>query len=176
MALLYALIMARLLGGLTPALEQSRRYWVHTAWIFTLVLVAVLQWWTFWGMKDVAWTPIRFIWALSNPAVLFVVVAVLVGEDPSLVASFREYFFAQRVRFFSLQLVAGTGVAMAPWIFGLTPWFAFAPAHPVAASIAALSLAGLAFQGHTAHATIVSLMLLLTGASILLIPVEATSA
>ena len=44
MALLYALIMARLLGGITLALEQSRRYWVHAAWIFTLVLVAVLQW------------------------------------------------------------------------------------------------------------------------------------
>ena len=176
MALLYALIMARLLGGLTPALEQSRRYWVHTAWIFTLVLVAVLQWWTFWGMKDVAWTPIRFIWALSNPAVLFVIAAVLVGEAPSLVASFREHFFAQRVRFFSIQLVGGTGVAMAPWIFGLTPWFTFAPAHPVAASITALAVAGLTFQGHAAHAIIVFLSLLLTGASIFLIPVGPPAA
>ena len=127
-------------------------------------------------MKDVAWTPIRFIWALSNPAVLFVVAAVLIGEDPSLVASFREHFFARRVLFFSLQFAAGTGIALAPWIFGLTPWFTFAPAHPVAASLTALSLAGLAFQGHTAHATIVSLSLLLTGASIFLIPVGAPAA
>jgi hypothetical protein len=177
MALLYALILGRLLSGLTSALDRSRRYWVHSAWIFGLVLVAVLQWWTFWAFRQVEWTAIRFLWALSSPGVLFVVAAVLVGEDDSSVSSFRDRFFERRVRFFSLQVVAAVGIGLAPWVFGLAPWFTyFAPSHPIAVSVAALSLAGLGFQSHTAHGTIVALELLLIGASFFLVPIAGSSA
>ncbi len=48
LALLYALILGRLLSGLAPALDQSRRYSYHAAWIFALILIALLQRWGYW--------------------------------------------------------------------------------------------------------------------------------
>ncbi len=167
-ALLNALIVGRLLSGLSPALDHRRRYWVHAAWIFALLLIAALQWWGFWGARNVAWTPIRFLWALSLPGLTFVNATVLVGDSPGSVVSFRDHFFDRRVLFFSISLATGASVALGPWINGGAPWFAVTEIHATAASIMVLSLAGLGFQGHTAHATIVSLALLVAGATFLI--------
>ena len=171
-----ALSVGRLLSGLTPALNQGRRYWVQVAWILTLTLVAVLQWWFFWNMKQVAWTPIRFLWALSNPGILFLIASVLVGEDPGSVTKYAEHFFQQRVRFFSLQLVAGAGIGLSPWVLGMAPWFTSDPSHGVAAGLTALSIAGLCFRNPTAHAIIVCLNLLFTASSFFLIPLVTPAA
>ena len=168
MALLNALVVARLLSGLAPALDHRRRYWVHAAWVFALVLIAALQWWSFWSWRQVAWTPIRFLWGLSLPGLLFVTAAVLLGDDPGSVASFRDHFFRRRVLFFSLSMASGVNIALGPWVLGQWPWFTPRPVHVAAASLMALSLAGLGFRSHTAHATIVALGLLLVGASFLL--------
>ena len=171
MALLNALAVGRLLNALVPAFNRKRRYWVHAASIVALVLVAVLQWWSFWTWRHVTWQPIRFFVALSLPGLLFVQVAVLVGEAPGSVNSFRQHFFDRRVLFFSLSMVAAANIAMSPWILGQVGWFALTPSHPVAASLMALSVAGLGFRSHAAHATIVALALLLTAGSFLLLPV-----
>ena len=170
LALLYALILGRLLSGLAPALDQSRRYWVHAAWICALILIALLQWWGFWGVRHIVWTPVRFLWAFSLPGLLFVTTAVLVGENPASVASFRDHFFDRRVRFFSLSMASGVSIALGPWVHGLAPWFTSTPLDSVAVSVMALSLAGLGFKSQTAHAIIVFLALLLAGASFFLIP------
>ena len=143
MALLNALAVGRLLSALAPACDRKRRYWVHAAWVFTLVLVATLQWWSFWTWRHVAWEPISFLWALSLPGLLFVQAGVLVGEGPGSIASFRDRFYDRRVVFFSLSTASGVNIALGPWILGQAPWLTATPSHPVAASLIALSLAGL---------------------------------
>ena len=164
-ALLSALVAGRLLSGFSAALDQRRMYWVHVGWIVVLLLVCVAQWWAFWRMRDVSWTPIRFLYVLSIPGLLFVQAAVLVGEDPGRVNSFREHFFKSRIRFFSVALVTAVNTAFVPWVFGLVPWLDLAPAHWAAASLAALSVAGLRFRGHTAHAILVVFGFILAASS-----------
>jgi hypothetical protein len=99
-----------------------------------------------------------------------------VGEDPGSVASYGDHFFHQRIRFFSLSLVAGAGVGFAPWVLGTAPWFTTAPGHSVAALLIALSIAGLGFRSPTAHAILVCLNLLLTASSFFLVPLTTTVA
>ena len=168
-ALLNALVVGRLLSALASAMDRERRYWVHAAWVFALILVAALQWWGFWGWRDVAWTPIRFLSALSVPGLLFVQTTVLVGETPGSASSFRDHFYDSRILFFSLGMASGVNIALGPWILGLLPWFSFGPIHAVGGSLMALALAGLSFNSHNAQATIVSLGMLLVGASFFLL-------
>ena len=121
MALLNALAVARLLSGAASAMDQRRRYWVHSAWVVVLVLVAALQWWSFWSWRGVEWTPLRFLLALSLPGLLVVATSVLLGEDPDSVASFRDHFFRRRVLFFSLSMTSAVNIALGPWILGQAP-------------------------------------------------------
>jgi hypothetical protein len=175
LALLNALTIGLLLSSLAAVMEHGRRDWVHAAWVFNLVLVAVLQWWSFWTWRHVVWSPIRFLEALSLPGLLFVQASLLVGET-ALVTSFGDRFFERRVRFFSVGLVLAVSVALSPWILGLAPWFSLTPSHPVAASIIALYVAGIGFRTHLAHAIIVSLAILLAVAAFLSLPVTAPAA
>ncbi len=172
-ALLSALAAGRLLSGFSPALDERRMYWVHLGWIVVLLLVCVAQWWGLWRMRDVSWTPIRFLYVLSMPGLLFVQAAVLVGEDPGSVNSFREHFFNCRIRFFSVALVTAANVAFSPWVFGIVPWFELAPVHLGAGPLAALSIAGLRFESVTAHAILVVLGLLLAASSFVIAPPNA---
>ena len=169
-ALLSALVVGRLLSGFSAALDQRRMYWVHFGWIVVLLLVCVGQWWGLWRMRDVSWTPVRFLFVLSMPGLLFVQAAVLVGEDPGGVASFREHFFDRRIRFFAVALVGAIDLAFSPWVFGHVPWLELAPVHAAAAPFAAVSAAGLRFKSHTAHAILVVLGLLLAGSSFVIAP------
>ena len=127
-------------------------------------------------MRQVSWTPIRFLWALSFPGFLFVLASILVGEDPGSVESFRKRYFDRRVPFFSLVLATAIASAFGPWIFGLLPWLDLAPVHPVAAVVATLSVAGLGFKSHNVHAILVSLGLLLAAAQFVFMPLSAPAA
>jgi dolichyl-phosphate-mannose--protein O-mannosyl transferase len=104
-ALIFALAVGRLLGGLSLSLTESRRYWVHTTWIVVLLLVSVMSWWFMWRGNEVTWTPIRFLWALSIPALLYVRAAVLLGRPGEEPGSFYDHFYKIRPLFFSLGLV-----------------------------------------------------------------------
>ncbi len=163
-ALLSALVMGRLLSGFSPALDRNRRYWVHLGWVMVLILVCVGQWWGLWRMRQVSWTPIRFLFVLSMPGLLFVQAAVLMGDDPGRVDSFREHFFNRRVRFFSVALVSAIVLAFSGWVFGLVPWLDASRMHLPAAAVVVLSVAGIGLKSHTSHAVLVVFGLLLAAA------------
>jgi hypothetical protein len=154
-ALISALSVGRLLGGLPSALDRGRRYWVHVAWILTLFLVVILQWWLLWNAKQVAWTPIRFLWVLSFPGVHFLQAVVLVGDNPSSVASYRDHFFHLRIPFFSLSLVTGVFTAANHWVLSDAPLFTFVPNHRIATVLTALSIAALCSKSPNVHAALV---------------------
>ena len=170
-ALMYALLMGRLLSGLSPSFNKSRRYPIHLAWVVTLILVSILQWWVLWRTNEIAWTPFRFLWVLAMPAVLFIRAGILLGERPGEVVSYQEHFFQYRVQFFSLGIASAILIIFAPWVFGAVPWFTAAPLHPSGAVLGTISIAGLAFKGSRPHAIIVLLSFLLVASSFLVIPV-----
>ena len=172
-ALIYALVVARLLTGLTPSLQADRRYAVQIAWIFVLLLSCVLQWWVFWRTSEVSWSPIRFLWVLILPSMLFLQAGLLVGANPETIESFRTHFAARRVPLFSLGLASAAVSAIFPWVLGLAPWLALAPFHPIAVVFALLWTAGLVFPSDRAQATIVSVTFLVVIGGFFFIPVSA---
>jgi hypothetical protein len=163
-ALVFAMAVARLLAGVPASLKKGPRYSLHVAWVFLLTFVCTLQWWIFWGAKDVAWTPARFLWAIAYPGLLYVRAGILLGEAPGATESFRAHFFDCRVPFFSVGLATAVQGALGPWVYGTLPWFAVGPLHVATAGLATLSLAGLVFTTARAHAAIVLLTSLLATA------------
>jgi hypothetical protein len=175
-ALIYALAVGRLLSGLSPSMTQSRRYWVHLTWVITLLLASVMGWWVMWRAHGVTWTPIRFLFALLGPALIYLRAAVLLGNPADAPASFYDHFYEKRPLFFSLGLVTAGFLAVLPWIFGIVPWFTLAPAHAVAAPIFGISALGLCSRSPTVHAVLVILSLILAAAIFFIIPVASTTA
>ncbi len=169
-ALVCALAVGRLLAGFPPALAASRRYWLHVAWLVALLFVCVTLWWGLWGVRQISWTPFRFFWVLSMPGLLFVQAAVLLGDEPARVESFRVHYFDHRIPFFSLLLASAVVLGFNPWVFGFVPWLAPAPFHPVAAVLGGLSVAGLAFKSPAVHAILVAIVLLASAASLVVAP------
>ena len=159
LALMYALVIGRLLSGLSPSFQVSRRYWIHATWIIVLLLVSVLQWWVFWRALDVTWTPIRFLWALSLPSIVFLRCGALLGDSPSDISSFREHYYKYRVPFFSLGIVAALQGFFSGWVLGIIPWFSFTPIHVSTFFLAALSLSGLVFKNESFHRALVLITL-----------------
>jgi hypothetical protein len=94
----------RLLGGIAPALDRDRRYWVHATWIFLGVFSITLNWWLFWSYREVEWDYLRFLVALAPLGLLYVVTTLLVPAEMSQVRSWREHFFQVRVRFFAVNI------------------------------------------------------------------------
>lgn len=169
-ALMYALLAGRLLSGLSPSLDETKRYSVHFLWLITLILVVVMQWWLFWRTSDVVWTPVRFLYALSLPAAVFVRAGVLLGPDPNEVVSFRDHFYEHRVPFFALGVLVSAQAALTPWVFGIVPWLSAAPIHRTTVVLGILSIAGVLLKHPTAQHLIVLLTLLLAVSAFYVLP------
>lgn len=175
-ALLSALAIGRLLSGFSPALDRNRRYWLHLGWVVALILVCVTQWWGLWRMRDVSWTPLRFLWVLSMPGLLYIQAAVLLSDNPAGVESFRIHYFERRVRFFSVALVSAIVTGLSPWIFGHVPWLSPAPVHSIAVALACIATTGLVVKNSAVHAVLVALSLVIAIASFVIAPPFATAA
>ena len=170
LALLYALVVGRVLTGLGPSLEHRRRYPIHVAWLVVFLFVSILQWWGMWDYKSVTWTPVRFLLVMSLPAILFLRAGILLGTNPDSVESFRSRFYEQRRTFFAVGLAEAVIIAFSPWVLGQSPWLTLHTAHRFASVLAILSVAGLALESSRAQAAIVIVALLLAGTGYYLLP------
>ena len=168
-ALIYALAVGRLLTGLAVGLERGRRYPLHAVWVAALLLVCVVQWWTFWRARDVEWSAFRFLWTLTAPSLMYVKAIVLIGLEPLRIESYRDRFFDRRAVFFALLFCDAIALGLGPWVLGLVPWLSAAPAHPGAAGLAVLSITGLVFSSPAVHAGIVGVILLLAAWNLFLL-------
>lgn len=158
-ALIYALAVGRLLSGLSFSLTAKRQYWVHTVWVFTLLLISVISWWAIWGLNGVTWTPGRFLWILCIPSLIYLRANILLGRPGDEPDSYYEYFYAQRRLFFSVGIVVAVWIALTPWVQGLSPWFELERIHFQAVMLASVSLLGLWLRHPTVHAVLAVLTL-----------------
>jgi hypothetical protein len=114
-SLVYALILAKLLGAIPTALRPGRRYWVHSFWVGSLFFVTVGSWWEIWSHREAAWTPGSFLAVLAIPSIIYLRTTVLLGDDPRGVHSWREHYYNSRRPFFLLQLAGQAIFVTAPW-------------------------------------------------------------
>lgn len=167
-ALIFALVVGRVLAGITPALAPTRRYSVHAAWLAQILLSCVAQWWNLWRTFDVDWTAFRFLWILAMPSLQYVRTAVLVGT-PESVVSYQEHFFAVRRTYFAIGLAIPIHSSLSPWVLGNAPWFTFVPGfHPGMLALGIGCLVGLSSSNETLHRALVGLFLLLASIILLL--------
>jgi len=142
-ALVFSLLVARLIGGLPHLSAKDRDSWIVLAWTLATILGAVASWWIFWRFREVAWTPVRFVWLLATPGLLYLQASVLLTDNPSQVPSWETHFFAVRRRFFGIMMVVAFHGTLMPWVFGLFAWGAAATAHPATLTMLVVSIVGL---------------------------------
>jgi hypothetical protein len=99
-------------SGIPHAVRYRRRYWVHVSWLTTALAFCFVAFWAFWPYRKVEWTLFRFMNSLAVPALLYAYVSLLVPPDPSVVESWREYFFDIRGRLFSIGVIFTVCVAI----------------------------------------------------------------
>ena len=108
----------QLLSNLDQVLDEDRRYWLHTMWVFYLFWIQLQNWWAFWDLRDVDWNFARFAFWISYVCVLYVMAITLVKAKSSEV-SWRDHYYHRCRRFFALYLVlAFLAVWMTYWLLG----------------------------------------------------------
>ena len=95
--------------------------------------------------------PLRFVWILASPALLYLQSSLLLTESPREVVSWEVQFEAVRRRLYGLALLVAFQTALMPWVLGNYPWFAFAPGHVFALMIGCGAILGLASESLRLH-------------------------
>lgn len=163
LALVYSFAAARLLAALPWVLHAERRYWVHTTWFAVVMLALVVTWWGVWSLREVAWNSVRFIWALSIPAMIYLRAGVLVSQDPESETSWRDYYYRTRVPFFGIGVAIAVNAGLVPWVMGVVAWLEPAPAHTASAALLVLYSIALVTKRPAVHAmlAVINFVLLL---------------
>ena len=153
-ALVYSFAVARIISALPAVLAEHRRDWIHALWAMILLMAVASTWWGIWRLRDVEWTALRFVWALSVPALIHVRVGLLVSDQPTAVTSWREHYARIRVPFFGLGIGIMANLVVLPWIMGVLPWFAMHPS--VLGSLILIAMYGIAivFERRAVQATV----------------------
>jgi len=99
-SLVISFAVVRAASVLPHALSRERIYWIHTFWVLETLALSLVIFWNFWSFREVAWTLGRFFLVLALPTSVFVVASILSPDEPAKIESWREYFYAVRVKFF----------------------------------------------------------------------------
>ena len=110
-SILVGLAIARLLEGLYIVSESKERYWVHALWLCNKlgqVLLAIWVW-RLGGSVGLAFgenpTFVDMILTMAVPGLIFLQAIALLGHAPKSTQNWEEHFYANRTRFFVLNLV-----------------------------------------------------------------------
>ena len=152
----YLAIALRLLGGLPSALAPGRRHALHIGACLILLFLVAISFWVFWSLRDVAWTFVGFLIALSIPGTLFYCAAVLIPENPADVESWERYYFEVHRRLFGGLALWALGAATSATVnlgMGLTH-----PARAVHATALAIGVSGVVSSNPRVHRLLIAFM------------------
>jgi hypothetical protein len=111
MSILMGLAVGQLLRGIAQLYRTRKRirtYWVHCAWIFLLLMLSLLLWWTYWNYRSIEdWSFIRFATYLSPTVAFYFLTAIVIPDPADAVTDLKEYYFANRVGFFGTFALYG---------------------------------------------------------------------
>lgn len=105
----------QLLSNLDQVLARSRRYWLHSAWVFMLFWILVQNWWAFWDLRDVVWNLGYFTLWITYVSILYLVVLTLTKtSSPEL--NWEEVYFLRSRRIFGLFMIVAVFAVFLTWI------------------------------------------------------------
>lgn len=103
-SLILSFSLARTLTNLAPIFASQRRYWVHSAWVFVLLVYHASLFWQLWLYQGVeVWRLMEFLLLLMGPIMLLIGVSLLVPTEA--VSDYRAYFESIRRPFYSVLFV-----------------------------------------------------------------------
>ena len=105
----------QLLSNLDQVLARSRRYWLHSVWVFFVFWIRVQNWWAFWDMRGLAWNLGIFSLQITYVSMVYLLVVALTKTNSRDVGWESVYFSRTRWFFGLFFLVAVTAV--------FTTWF-----------------------------------------------------
>lgn len=160
-ALVYSFTVARLVASLPAVLAPDRRYWVHGLWVLVLLFATVSTWWTLWQLREVEWNPLRFMWALTVPSLIYLRAGVLLSDAPAEVVSWRVHFYERRVPFFGVGVLIACNFIAMPWLMGSSPRSLVPSAYVPMAMLLGISIGGLVSSNSALHGALVVTNLLM---------------
>jgi hypothetical protein len=99
-SVLFAATALRLIDGLPHATARAHRYWVHCAYIVLILAGTVLNFWNLLQFRNAEWRLPEFVLVLGTPGVLYFLASTLVPTNPEAVSSWKDFYYAKRLRFF----------------------------------------------------------------------------
>lgn len=153
-ALVYSFTVARLVAAIPAVLEPERRYWVHGVWVLVLLLAAIESWWTIWDLRAVEWNPLRFMWSLTVPSLIYLRAGVLLSDRPAEVESWRTCFYESRIQFFGVGVLVTCNFAALPWLMGVPSWFSTPSRSLALLALLIISVLGLVSANRVLHAVL----------------------
>lgn len=104
MGMVIGLGVARLLSGVARIVQYPKRsslYFVHLAWVASVLLMLVSFWWWEFGLYQVeTWTFGKYLFVISYAVVLFLLCALLFPEGMEDYRNYAEFFHDRRGWFF----------------------------------------------------------------------------
>jgi len=157
----YSLVLSfsvlRILGGIPYAIQRDRRYWVHLSYVIMALATSLTTFWAFWSYQGVEWTLPTLVLVLANPSLIYMFAALLLPPDPTATESWREHYFAVRVRLFSTGIAWGVASMMSMYLLAGVPIF-----HPLTLMYAlhfAVQVTGVLSDDPRVHAALILIML-----------------
>jgi hypothetical protein len=138
-SLVFAFAATRILSGLSHAMDPARRYWVHLIAVFGWLSATIAVFWAFWSFRGVDWTLPKFLLALASPGLIFFNACTIIPDDPSTVASWRDYYYSVRRRYFLGMLAWAIVIVVVGTVVLGMPW-----SHPARAVQGAFAIGGIA--------------------------------
>jgi len=157
-SLILALAVAQALRGLSEVVTSEKRFWPHTVWLAYYVLLVIQMWWAYWDYTNVeVWRFSTYLFALTNPIIMFASVHLLVPFARTSVIDWRKHLLKVR------RLVCGLGVIfIATAVVSNVIYFGSPLLHPYRifqALVAALYLTGMTSKNDKIHNAIPYLLI-----------------
>lgn len=106
MGMVVGLGVTRLLTGVARIMQHPRQvpvYWVHLAWVASVLLMLVHFWWWQFGLYGIAtWTFETYLFVIAYAVLLFLLSAFLFPDSMADYSGYEQFYFARRGWFFGL--------------------------------------------------------------------------
>lgn len=163
-AVVNGLGIVRIVGGLGEFIRKRESlnvtyYWIHSALVLFQLLVHVLLWWSFIGLREVdSINFLQYVFLLIGPVVLFLATSLLIPDFADDTVDLRAAYWRSSKSYFTILMVFW------PWVISIWPVFGFplAPTWKFAACWMAM-MAIMRFTGNEkVHGVLVGAVWLLT--------------
>jgi len=149
-SIVLALSAGQILTNLREVFDPSRRYWVHALYVFQILLIHILNWWSLWAYRDISsWNLATFAVVLLGPGFLFICSSTLVPSYAQSVASWEEHFYKVRRWFFAARSLFIVVAGYRTWLLLDKP--VLESPTPVSFPLLILSMLGLTFANRRVH-------------------------